>query len=109
MNPKTCRIEIGHSSFSQPNPKLIIQIDNVLHVSVKLRAVALTCLVTLSPKKLKSEILTAIAMPEYKTVGVLIIWYHPRGRSKKGVRDEIDWMERTGTKSNMVMTPKSPS
>jgi hypothetical protein len=72
LNPKTWRTEIGHSNFSQPNPKLIIQIDSVLQVSVKLRAVALTYLVTLSPKKLKSEMLIAMAMPEYSTVGVWI-------------------------------------
>jgi hypothetical protein len=37
-------------SISQPNIKLTIQMASVLHVSVKLRAVALTYFVTLKPK-----------------------------------------------------------
>jgi len=53
--------------------------------------------------------LQAMARPEYRTVGVSIIWCQPRGRSKKGVRDEIEGMERIGTKRRMVMTPKRPS
>lgn len=64
---------MGNNSFSQPKPKLIIQILNVLQVSVRLRAVALTCLVTLSPKKLNKEMLMAMAREDQRTVGVLII------------------------------------
>ena len=51
----------------------MIQIESVLQVSVSDRAVALTCRVTLRPKKLKSEMLTQMASPEYSTAGVLII------------------------------------
>jgi hypothetical protein len=55
---------MGHISTSQPSNKLTIQIASVLHVSVKLREVALTSLVTLKPKKLKRAIEMAITMPE---------------------------------------------
>lgn len=72
-NPITCNREIGHTSFSQPSPKLMIQILRVRHVSVRLRAVALTCRVTLSPKKLNKLILIAMATPLQRTVGVLSI------------------------------------
>jgi hypothetical protein len=41
---------MGHMRISQPRNKLMTQIASVLHVSVKLRAVALTYLVTLRPK-----------------------------------------------------------
>lgn len=40
--PRTCNIEMGNNSFSQPRPRLIIQIASVLQVSVNDRAVALT-------------------------------------------------------------------
>lgn len=69
----TCNSDMGKRSFSQPNARLMIQILKVLQVSVKLRAVALTCLVTLKPKKLKSEMLHAMAMPDQRTAGVSII------------------------------------
>jgi hypothetical protein len=55
---------MGKISFSQPSPRLTSQMESVLQVSVKLLAVALTCLVTLKPKKLNNEILIAIAIPE---------------------------------------------
>ena len=68
--PRTCNNEIGHTSFSHPRPRLTSQILKVLHVSVKLLAVALRCLVTLNPNQLNKLILIAIAIPEYNTVGV---------------------------------------
>jgi len=49
-NPSTCNNEMGKTSFSQPSPRLTSQIESVLQVSVKLLAVALTCLMTLKPK-----------------------------------------------------------
>jgi len=64
---------MGKSSFSQPRPRLTIQMERVLQVSVKERAVALTWRVTLSPKKLNRAMLRQIAAEEYKTFGVLII------------------------------------
>src|SRR5262245_61692940 len=109
VNPTTCNNEIGNSNFSQPSPRLTIQILNVRHVSVRLLAVALTCLVTLSPKKLNSAMLIAIAIPEYKTAGLSIIWCHPLGRSKNVDLEEIAGMERIGTKRRMEITPKRPS
>ena len=71
--PRIWRREIGKTIFSQPRPRLMIQIESVLQVSVSDRAVALTCRVTLRPKKLNSEMLTQMASPEYSTAGVLII------------------------------------
>jgi len=68
--PRTCKNETGIKNFSHPNPKLTIQIASVLQVSAKDRAVALTRRVTLNPKKLKKEMLVAIAMLETKTAGV---------------------------------------
>ena len=50
VKPVTWRREIGNRSFSHPSPRLMIQMERVLQVSVKDRAVALTCLVTLRPK-----------------------------------------------------------
>lgn len=108
-NPRTCKSEIGKRSFSQPNPKLTIQIASVRHVSVRLLAVALTCLVTLSPKKLNSAILHAITTPDHSTLGVPIVWCQPRVRSKKGEQAATDGIERMGMKSRTVMTPKRPS
>ncbi len=55
QRPTTCNKLIGNTTCSQPSPRLIIQIDSVLHVSASERAVALTCLVTLSPKKLEER------------------------------------------------------
>jgi hypothetical protein len=55
---------MGHMSISQPSSKLTIQIASVLHVSVKLRAVALTYLVTLKPKALNRAIEHAMTIPE---------------------------------------------
>lgn len=108
-NPKTCNNEIGKRSFSQPKPRLTIHIASVLHVSVRLLAVALTCLVTLSPKKLNSAILHAITTPDQSTLGVPIVWCQPRVRSKKGERAATDGIERIGMKNRTVMTPKRPS
>ena len=71
--PNTCKRETGNKNFSQPNPRLMIQMASVLQVSVRERAVALTCRVTLKPKKLKREMLTQMANPEYSTDGVSII------------------------------------
>ena len=48
--PKTCKTDIGKRSFSHPSARLIIQMLSVRHVSVKLRDVAETWRVTLSPK-----------------------------------------------------------
>ena len=85
------------------------QIARVLQVSVKLLAVALTCRVTLRPKKLKREILMAIATPEYMTVGVLIIWYHPRPRSKNGEAAATEGIARIGNSIRIEMVPNNPS
>lgn len=87
----------------------MIQMARVLQVSVKERAVALTWRVTLNPKKLNSEILIAIAIPDQNTVGVLMVWRKPRGRSKKGVVAETAGMERMGNNRRIEMAPKSPS
>lgn len=72
-NPMTWRKDTGTTKCSQPRPRLMIQIASVLQVSTRLLAVALTWRVTLSPKKLNSDMLIAMATPEYKTVGVVII------------------------------------
>ena len=100
---------MGNNNFSQPSPRLTIQMESVLQVSVSDRAVALTWRVTLSPKKLNNEILMQIAMPEYRTLGVLIIWYQPRGRSKKGVSSDTAGMARMGINRTIDSVPKRPS
>lgn len=107
--PRTCKNEKGTTNLSQPRPKLTIQMARVLHVSVKERAVALTWRVTLSPKKLNNEILIAMAIPDQNTVGVLMVWCHPRGRSKKGVMVETDGIDRMGNKSTIEVAPNNPS
>ena len=107
--PRTCKNEIGTKNFSHPNPKLTIQIASVLQVSAKDRAVALTWRVTLNPKKLKKDMLIAIAMLETKTVGVWIVWFQPRGRSKKGEDSAIEGMERMGNSIKIEIAPKRPS
>ena len=108
----TCSNEMGNKNFSHPNPSDTIQIDSVLHVSVRLLAVALTCLVTLSPKKLNRLILNAIATPLHSTVGVLSIWSKPRLRSKNGWaaggRDGAS-NGRKGIIRMMLSAPKKPS
>jgi hypothetical protein len=53
--------------------------------------------------------LHAIAKADQRTVGVSIIWCQPRGRSKKGVCEAIDGMERMGTQRMIEMKPKRPS
>lgn len=107
--PRTCKNEIGTKNFSHPSPKLTIQIASVLQVSAKDRAVALTWRVTLNPKKLKKDILIAIAMLETKTVGVWIVWFQPRGRLKKGEDSAIEGMERMGNSIKIEIAPKRPS
>jgi hypothetical protein len=52
LNPVTCNNDQGHTSTSQPSPRLTIQIVIVLHVSMILRIVALIWRVILKPKKL---------------------------------------------------------
>lgn len=69
VNPTTCNRETGKRSFSQPRKRLTIQMARVLQVSVKLLAVALTCLVTLRPKKLKKAIEHATTIPLHSTAG----------------------------------------
>ncbi len=64
---------------------------------------------TLNPKKLNSEILKQIAIPEYNTLGVLIIWYQPLGRSKNGEMDVTDGMARIGMKKRIESVPNKPS
>ena len=108
-NPSICNNEIGKRSISQPNPKLTIQIASVLHVSVKLRAVALTCLVTLSPKKLNNEMLIATITPDQRTAGLPTVWCQPRVKSKKGERAVTEGIESIGMKMRIVMKPNSPS
>jgi hypothetical protein len=49
-NPATCNNEIGHTNLSHPSPRLTIQIPSVRQVSIVLRVVADTRLVTLKPK-----------------------------------------------------------
>src|SRR5260221_8812852 len=97
-NPKTCKREMGNNNFSHPIPTLIIQMESVLQVSVSDRAVALTWRVTLNPKKLNNAMLKQIAMPEYSTFGVSIVWCQPRGRSKKGVNSVTEGITRMGIK-----------
>ena len=105
--PRTCSTEMGHRSRSQPRKRETIQIERVRHVSVSERAVAETCRVTLSPKKLKSEMLMAIAMPDHSTEGVSTIWCQPRGRSKN--EDRSPNRAITGIKIKMVKAPNRPS
>lgn len=64
---------------------------------------------TLSPKKLNNEILIAMAIPDQNTGGVLIVWCHPRGRSKKGVIVEMDGSDRMGNRSRIEIAPNNPS
>lgn len=71
--PATCTTETGQSSFSQPSPRLTIQIASVLQASVTLRAVALTRRVTLIPKKLKPPIEKAMMTPDNMTRELPII------------------------------------
>ncbi len=100
---------MGIKNFSHPKPKLMIQIARVLQVSVRERAVALTWRVTLSPKKLNREMLIAIATPDQNTVGVSIVWCHPRGRSKKGVFSATEGMESMGNIKRIEIAPNNPS
>jgi len=65
--------------------------------------------VTLNPKKLKKDMLIAIAMLETKTVGVWIVWFQPRGRSKKGEDSAIEGIERMGNSIKIEIAPKRPS
>lgn len=53
--------------------------------------------------------LQAMAIPEYRTVGVSIIWCHPRGKSKNGVFEATEGIERMGNKRRMVIAPNKPS
>ena len=69
-NPSTWTREMGKRSNSHPSSKLIIQIVRVLHISVRLRATELTCLVMLNPKKLNALMLHIIAIPLQSTLGV---------------------------------------
>jgi len=108
-NPSTCKREIGNNNCSQPNPRLIIQMESVLQVSVSDRAVALTWRVTLNPKKLNNEMLKQMAMPEYRTLGVSNVWCHPRGRSKKGVISVMEGIAKMGMKRITDSVPKKPS
>lgn len=64
---------------------------------------------TLSPKKLNKDILKQIAIPEYNTLGVLIIWYQPLGRSKKGEMAVTDGMDKIGINKRIERVPKNPS
>jgi len=82
LNPTICSNEKRHTSFSHPRPKLTIHIPNVRQVSIVLLVVALTRLVTLNPKKLKAPIENMMAKHDPSTVGVDMIWCHPRGISK---------------------------
>ena len=68
--PATCNNEYGQTRTSQPRPRLTIQIPRVLHVSMVLRVVADTLLVTLRPKKLKLPMLTQMARAVQMTVGL---------------------------------------
>lgn len=96
-------------NLSHPKPKLMTQIARVLQVSVRERAVALTWRVTLNPKKLNREILIAIATPDQNTVGVSMVWCHPRGRSKKGVLSETEGIESMGNMRRIEIAPNRPS
>ena len=71
--PATWSNESGKTSFSHPVARLTIQIPSVLHVSMRLLAVALTRAVTLRPKKLKEPILIMIAIQVQNTRGVWMI------------------------------------
>ena len=51
-------------------------------MSIVLRVVALTRLVTLRPKKLNAPMLSMMAKHDHRTVGVEMIWCQPRGMSK---------------------------
>jgi hypothetical protein len=99
--PETWSRLSGKTRRSQPSPSETIQMSSVLrlrqlpphtdprqspthrHVSVRLRAVALTWRVTLRPKKLKRLIEHMIANPLQSTAGVPTIWFQPRRMSKK--------------------------
>ena len=52
-------------------------------MSVSERAVAETCLVTESPKKLKSEMEHMIASEVHSTILFESIWFHPRETSNQ--------------------------
>lgn len=87
------------------------------HVSVRLRAVALTCRVTESPKKLNAEIEHMIARPIHSTAGLLIICRQPRARSKKpaygdspAMKDVLGGKKKsvTGRRMMIEMVPKNP-
>jgi hypothetical protein len=58
---------------------------------------------------LNNEILIATAILDQSIAGELIIWYHPRGRSKKGVVVEIDGSDRIGNRSRIEIVPNSPA
>ena len=82
---------------------------SVLHVSVNERAVALTWRVTERPKKLKKAILHATTTPDQRTLGVSIIWCHPRGKSKKVDLAETAGIASMGMNAMTVMAPNKPS
>lgn len=67
-NPATCNSDNGQTNRSHRKPRLTIQIPNVLQVSMVLRVVAETLLVTLKPKKLKLPMLIQIATEVQITV-----------------------------------------
>jgi hypothetical protein len=111
-NPSTCTTEIGQTSISHPRTRLMIQMVRVRHISVKLRATELTCLVMLSPKKLNMLMLHMMVTPLQRTVGVLSSWSSPRWRSKNGSAEggsEGRIRGRMGIMRTMLSAPKKPS
>jgi hypothetical protein len=83
------------------------------HVSVRLRAVALTWRVTLRPKKLKRLIEHMIASPLQSTAGVPTIWFqHVEEARVRTVRvpgrdhEEHEWeQQRDGRRAERALEP----
>jgi hypothetical protein len=91
---------------------LTTQIASVRHVSVSERAVADTCLVTESPKKLKSEMEHATSSPDQSTAGVCASCAQPRGRSSQAAAGDEAGTEISGSRGNIMTiesAPKRPS
>jgi hypothetical protein len=58
---------------------------------------------------LNKDTLRQMAIEEYRIAGVLIIWYQPLRRSKKGDKALMDGIARIGANRRIERVPKRPS
>lgn len=102
-NPANCGTDPGQTTLSHPSAKLPIQIPSVRHVSIVLLAVALTRLVTDSPKKLNPAMENMIKKEARRTEEV---------SSERGgmiVRGMEGNAARMGRARRIESVPKKPS